>query len=172
MGLLVLSLVALAPVWSAKAAPIVLPKFQFRDWKVGDPYVQEDPRLSKCVSIPKGTACLFADNIFAGDEAIQMGAAFSARGLFAVEARFDAKRANQVEAVLKQRYGKACAFKQGNATNALGMKFPYRALTWCFKDGKAVFRSIGNKLSEADFEFESKDASIIGADGKVPKPDF
>lgn len=146
--------------------------FTFRDWKVGDPLISGDPRLKQCVGITKGTACVFSDKQFAGEDVIQIGAAFSGKGLFAVEVRFGSNRADQIEAVLRARYGVPCATKTGEATNALGMKFPYRTSSWCFSDGKAIFRSIGAKLSEGDFEFASRDAALIGSDGKLPRPDF
>jgi hypothetical protein len=168
-----LGLVSLVPfLASAEPPKSSLQPFQFRDWRVGDPHIISDPRLAQCVKIEKGVACKLSDNKIAGGDVIQIGVAFSARGLFAVEARFDAERADQVEAVLLKRYGQPCISEAKSAMNALGMTFPVRIRTWCFSDGKAFFRSIGKKRSEADFEFASTDASIIDASGNLPKPDF
>ena len=143
--------------------PPMLPLFDLRGFHAGDIYQVGDDRFQKCVALATGTACALRDSIMAGVVVHQIGVAYGPKGLYALEVKFREADKAIIESALRSKYGKPCASSVEQRMNALGHTFTSTVLTWCFRDGKAVFKSMTDKVTRGSFEFATKSAPADAA---------
>ncbi len=151
----------IALIMSAQAQ--AQPAFEFRGFHARDTFTADDERFVKCQPIPTGQACALRESVMAGVPVHQIGVAFGSKGLYALEVKFRGDDKAVIEAALRSKYGAPCETRTEHPMNAFGIKFDRKVLTWCFSDGKAVFKSMTDKADRGSFEFATPDAASQAA---------
>jgi hypothetical protein len=126
--------------------------FEFRDFHVGIQLDRKDPAYLTCVN-RNLNACFLKPFMVADILATRGMVTFGNGGLDSFSFDVDRSSASTLMAALVAKYGPTCSRETGDVQNGMGAKFTRESFTWCFSDGKAVFRSIGSRVTSASFTF-------------------
>lgn len=148
---MILFAIALAASEATPAA--ILPNFEFRSFHAGDPMPKRGLFGCPTTSEPGERLCMESDFQVAGVWARKAATFYKKGGLTTLMFSVAIDDGPTLKRSLLAKYGTPCSTDISTVQNGFGAKFERETLQWCFADGKARFRSVGSRISEASFIF-------------------